>query len=221
MESRFTFMDTFRWFVFDFGMEMPYEPPFFSDFDYVRELFTQKALPKGRTVIIAPYANSAKMLPPWFWEKLTRSLSQMGYKVCVNINSKTEINPFTDIEEISFSYKESVAVLEYAGFFIALRSGLCDIVSSAKCKKIILYPEPAAVFDYLTHRCDMEFSSLRRMGLSDDAIEIESPLIQDWKNFEDAGADLDFAHKHYNALIGRILAEFEPGSEDGREYAGV
>jgi hypothetical protein len=53
--------------------------------------------------------------------------------------------------------------------FIGVRSGLCDIISSAKCTKIILY-EKEGLF-YKSSQYD--YFSLAKMGLCDDAIEIE------------------------------------------------
>ena len=33
------------------------------------------------------------------------------------------------------------SAVEQAGLFIGIRSGLCDVVRTAKCKKIALYPD--------------------------------------------------------------------------------
>ncbi len=55
-------------------------------------------------------------------------------------------------------------MLEYAGAFLALRSGLCDIISQAQCKKVVIYESGFNAARY-------EYFSLNKMGLSTDAVE--------------------------------------------------
>ena len=74
---------------------------------------------------------------------------------------------------MTFSLKESVAVLEYAGMLVAMRCGFCDVTSSADCKKVLLYPKRLFPIDYENHRPDMDFGSLKNMGLDEDAVELE------------------------------------------------
>ena len=50
---------------------------------------------------------------------------------------------------------------------IGLRSGLCDVIASAKAKKIILYPDRFYGPDSF-----LNFFSLNRMELCDDAEEL-------------------------------------------------
>ena len=54
-------------------------------------------------------------------------------------NSKEQI-----IRDAKFSYIPLDAVIpfvEEAGRLIAVRSGMADLISSAKCKKVIIYPD--------------------------------------------------------------------------------
>ena len=85
-------------------------------------------------------------------------------------------------------------------FFIGIRSGLCDIISSAKCKKVIIYPRQQREIDYSEHRTEKEFSGLGIMGLvKDDAglKEIDTPLI---RNITDENTLLDGTEKYFDEL---------------------
>ncbi len=44
------------------------------------------------------------------------------------------------------------STVEYAGTFIGIRSGLCDVIRTANCKKIALYPD----YQY----CDTKWKSI-------------------------------------------------------------
>lgn len=88
---------------------------------------------------------------------------------------------------LKFPVEASVPYLEYAGGFIGMRSGLCDVISSAACRKLLLYPkEDLTTIDYDRHRADKEFGGLQAMGLTDQVIELEydmSDSSQDWHRF--------------------------------------
>ena len=101
------------------------------------KLFNELKLKKGHTVLIAPNANSIKEIPIEFWNALISQLLSKDIMVvinggefhhdhCVNVNMNlSEVIPFVNL----------------AGYFISIRSGLCDLVLSAKCTKIIIYPD--------------------------------------------------------------------------------
>jgi len=61
---------------------------------------------------------------------------------------------------------EAISIVEAAGIFIGLRSGLCDVISSAKAEKIIIYPD--RVYQGGKY---IDFYSLKNMGLSEEAEE--------------------------------------------------
>ena len=103
-------------------------------------------------------------------------------------------------------------LLEYAGYFIGLRSGFCDIVSSAKCRKVVIYPAKTARADYSEHRTEIEFCGLKRMHLveeEDDTLtEIDTPLV---RNITDARQELSGEEREYEQmeLIRKVLDCFE------------
>ncbi len=59
--------------------------------------------------------------------------------------------------------------LNAAGFFVGVRSGLCDVISTSRCKKIILYEKEGYFY-----RCSpYDYFSLEKMRLCQDAVEFE------------------------------------------------
>ena len=125
-------------------------------------LFKQYGLEKDRTVILAPYANTTRLIEEKYWMKVADRLRQKGYLVCTNVaGSEKSIG---DTVGINIPYRLLMDFLEKAGAIIALRSGLCDIISGSNAKKLILYP-PGRSFINSTY---YEYFSLEKMGVSDD-----------------------------------------------------
>ncbi len=132
---------------------------------YAKMLFERKGLRKGKTVILSPYAGSfISEMGMNDWMDLAEGLRKKGFHVCTNCDGKTE-KPIEGTTPVFFPYYEAVSVVEYAGGFIALRSGLCDVVSSAKCRMVVLYENGFNASRY-------RFFSLERMGLNKDVKEM-------------------------------------------------
>ncbi|NRT73706.1 ADP-heptose--LPS heptosyltransferase [Clostridium beijerinckii] len=127
---------------------------------YIEDLFEKNSLVRGKTVIISPYANTIVRLEDGFWEKIVEKLNEKGFKVCTNSIGEEE-PPIVGSIPLNFPLEDAVSVVEYAGTFIGIRSGFCDLISSSKAKKIVLYPNENSFF-----------FSIKDMGLSDDIIEI-------------------------------------------------
>lgn len=146
--------------------EFPYDP------EEIDAIFKENNLVPGRTVLMAPYAGA----PEWniyfpFFEELAKSFKAAGYCVCTNTTGSNMEPPIVGTKPILVPYGLARAFCEEAGFFIGLRSGLCDIISGASnCKKVILYPaEKPTSFEHSW----MDFFSLNKMKLCEDAIEFE------------------------------------------------
>lgn len=144
--------------------------------NYACELFHNLGLKKEKTVIIAPYAGSfVSSVSRELWKKIAEKLKVRGYDVCTNGYGENE-PAIEGTMLIQFPYNEVVNVLEYAGNFISIRSGLCDIASSSKCKMLIIYENGFNASDY-------EYFSLKKMMLKDDVREIifenETKLLYD------------------------------------------
>ncbi len=96
-------------------------------------------IPKNKAVIFSPYAKSVVALPANIWDDAVKYYTSIGYKCYTNVVGN-EV-PLDGTEAISPSVFEIKSVVERAGIFIGIRSGLCDVVREAKAKKVALYPD--------------------------------------------------------------------------------
>lgn len=103
-------------------------------------IFRENNLRVGRTVLLSPYANTTHGITDDAWIKLARDLTEEGYDVCTNVSGKDE-KEIEGTRAVFIPYSMLIDFLDRAGGFVGLRSGLCDIVSGSKAKKIVLYPE--------------------------------------------------------------------------------
>lgn len=147
--------------------------PSFKTDGELKERFEKKQLIPGKTVILAPYSSSIKYVPFSMWEDLAVLLKKKGYTVATNCVAKKEY-PIAGTVALEFSYDVSIGYLEYAGYFIGIRSGICDIISTAKCKKIILYPywDSSLPWKGIPGKT-LSFYGLNNNGYCDDEIQIE------------------------------------------------
>jgi hypothetical protein len=105
-----------------------------------RESFENIAkIPKAKSVIISPYAKSVVGMPNAFWEKICKEYKEKGFHVYTNIVG--DELPIDGTLPLSLSIKQIIPVVEHAGTFIGIRSGLCDILHTAKCHKTVVFPD--------------------------------------------------------------------------------
>ncbi len=97
------------------------------------------SIPEGKSVIFSPYAKSVPKLDENIWKGAIALYSSLGYKCFTNVIGN-EI-PLKNTEGISPTILEMIPIVERAGIFIGIRSGLCDIIREANAKKIALYPD--------------------------------------------------------------------------------
>ena len=97
------------------------------------------AIPKGKSVIFSPYAKSVPALDSKVWAEAVDFYTKAGYKCYTNVVGDEA--PLEETEAISPSILELRSVVEQAGTFVGIRSGLCDVLREAKAKKIALYPD--------------------------------------------------------------------------------
>lgn len=146
--------------VFD-GLELEISSPLYRSSCGFSHNFN--ILPE-KTVILAPCSYTLPNLPIAFWKKLAGKLLAEGYRVYFNLSDK-ESNLY-DIPSINLSYTEILNFVEQCGFFIGVRSGLCDVIAFAQCYKIALY----------SNQCDQNqrnFFNLNRLWKHSNFIEIE------------------------------------------------
>lgn len=209
LTDRFNFIDSYYWFLFDLDREKT--EPTQAHFEQlsperIQQLETA-GFQKGKTVVISPFAYCVRCLPHLFWELLGKDLQNRGYTVLFMVDPVHEKNEF-GFPRVFFKYAESVPVLEYAGHFIGLRSGFCDIISSAVCQKVILYPTKPKLFDGGAYRADVMFSGLKEMELSEDAAEIVVPFARNIGDFEPEEENLTLRFAEEYRLIEQILRNF-------------
>jgi len=163
------FEKMFRYFVFGFGNEVPHERPRYKDYSKeIDSIFMRHGLKKGRTVVLSPHSNTLFDLPEDVWKAIVDYCRQHGYTVCTNCAGKSE-KPIKGTEAVFFPLTQAIGFMNFAGYFIGVRSGLCDIISSSSCKKIVLYER-----DGFFYKCSpFDYFSLRKMGLCDDILELE------------------------------------------------
>lgn len=146
-------------------------PVWDTEFDIQRFCKINK-LQQGRTVVLSPKANTfSENLTSGQWELIAEKLLQAGYSVCTNLGAPDD-QPVHGTVGVFLPYKQLVPFLDFAGAFIAIRSGFCDIASFSSCKKIILYQPircgAASVYDLF---------SIEKIGLCLDVIEIELDML--------------------------------------------
>jgi hypothetical protein len=96
-------------------------------------------LAPGRTVLLAPYAKSVLPVAPSFWEDTAELYASEGYAVATLVHGDEDAVPGTEALEVEIA--DLLVVAERAGTFIALRSGLCDVVHAARARKVHVSPD--------------------------------------------------------------------------------
>ena len=105
---------------------------------------------EGKAVILSPYAKSVTALPCEIWNDIVADYLEKGYQVFTNVCG--DERPLARTEALVAELCEMKSILEIAGTFIGIRSGLCDVISTVNCKKIALYPD----YNY----CDTKWKSI-------------------------------------------------------------
>lgn len=104
-----------------------------------RHFDAEGILDEGRAVILSPHAKSVTALPEPFWDKVVQACKAKGFQVLTNVNAGEK--PLSGTQAISPDISELKSAVEQAGMFIGIRSGLCDVLQTASCRKIALYPD--------------------------------------------------------------------------------
>ena len=147
---------------------IPRKPEFLANDSKCSIYFEENHLIPGRTVILAPYSISSKDTPMDMWRHLASKLVYMGYTVCTNCSRKEDAIPYTT--PVFFDFLDSQIFLEKAGYFVGWRSGLCDIISSINCKKVILYPHETV---FCQRGRAISYTGVNELGLCNDAVQFE------------------------------------------------
>jgi hypothetical protein len=129
-----SFIDYYRCAVYGLPMEtppvLPGKPAPFEN---------HVNIPKGKSVILSPYAKSVVELPTGFWEKIAADYSAEGYTVFTNVANDEQ--PVKETIPLKIPISQMPAAAEHAGTFIGIRNGLCDVLYNVDCRKIVVYPD--------------------------------------------------------------------------------
>jgi hypothetical protein len=153
----------------------PTVPP--SAYDEALRRFRHQGLPAGRTVLLAPAAASIKTHPQAFWQALVRDLRKAGWTVAMN--TPVAADPLEGTVPLAFPLREAIPMAELAGWVVSSRSGLCDLLSTARCRLTVVYPRTDSPWSPL------QAFSLVGMGLSTEAEEFEFPVA---RGYDEASA---------------------------------
>ncbi len=187
-----SFAEMFLYDVFEFESRPKITLPMQDEIDSVREAFNIAGLEEGKSVIIAPYAGSfISDISEQVWAKIVKTLQNKGFNVYTNCSNDQE-KPIEGSTKVFFSYCQAIPFVELAGYFIGIRSGLCDVISSAKCRKVILYEDAfnATRISYFGLKkmglCETDIAELDYSGWDDERIvsEIVEKLVGKQSNKE-------------------------------------
>lgn len=158
------FMDLYRDFVF--GGEV-------FDLPTPQWESCERFVDSDKKVLLAPAANSIAEGPAdSFWCRLAGELKRLGYEVYTNAVDGEK--PVEGTKSVFIPYKKLASFLDKNTIFIGYRSGLCDLAASLECKKIIIYPNSSwPLHDGLGIGSTLDIFSLNKMGICEDAMEIE------------------------------------------------
>ncbi len=112
-------------------------------------------IPKGKSVILSPYAKSVTALSNNVWEQIVEYYIERGYKCFTNVAGDEK--PLPGTLPVSPKLAQVQPLAEHAGTFIGIRSGLCDVLRYAACKKTALYPD----YNY----CDTKWKAIDMYAL--------------------------------------------------------
>lgn len=129
-----SFSDYYKFAVFGLdNSALPVIPQNFAPFENTAEI------PRNSSVILAPFAKSVVGLPGDFWEKIAADYASRGFSVYTNIAGGE--TPIRGTVSLTIPLKQIVPAAEFAGTFVGVRSGLCDLLTSANCNKFVVFPD--------------------------------------------------------------------------------
>lgn len=132
----------------------------------VSDLFEENGLVVGRTLVLAPYANSMGELPNIFWIELANIFMHYGFSVCTNVVGREKEIPGTVPLRCEIGdFKE---VVRRAGYTVFSRCGLNDIISDVRANKIAIYREKK-VFGSFSF---FELNDMRKGSIDNEVVQL-------------------------------------------------
>lgn len=127
--------------VFKYALHLPLDSslsrPKVADYNIEKanSFWQSTGLPTGKTAVLAPNAQTVPMLPNDFWSRIAKALNERGWTVCTNSLDGSSIEGTCPLK---FDLGMAIPICEKAGLVVSLRSGFCDLISTASCRLIVL-----------------------------------------------------------------------------------
>lgn len=98
-----------------------------------------------KNIVLAPYEKSISLmgepvLPDLFWEKTAAALKEKGYDVYTNCRNDGRETAVKGTKMLNVPVSQMLETMAHADGFIAVRSGLADLLCDVPVRQIILYP---------------------------------------------------------------------------------
>lgn len=163
--KRINMADAYRCVMFDIQDKTVVYPLLKGNSERINSFFDSTEIDRGNTVIISPYANTVIGYPMKFWEEIANALLQEGFSVFTNVVGSEKEIPGT--KRATFIIEDAEAIVNQAGYFLALRSGLCDVISNSTAYKCFIYP-----YYYIFNSSVYDFCSFKKMRIGTNYSEI-------------------------------------------------
>lgn len=112
--------------------------PIEDDDETLQEIIRSNAIVKGKSVLLIPYARSAKMMNNRNWEKLANTIRAQGYEVYTNVKNDSD-TIIEGTKAICVPLKYIIAVVNYMGSAVSIRCGLTDLLAVGDCDCETIY----------------------------------------------------------------------------------
>ena len=158
-------LNAIKYQYFSFGDSLKLERPALMAENDICKKYSSLGYPRKKTVLLSPYANSfssALIEKTDFWQQLAGVLKKEGFVPVTNVSNSEKAIAGTDA--LFVPYEELPAFLDFAGYLIAIRSGLCDISGLAEDSLLIhIYERGSGI--------QPEIWSLNKMGININTID--------------------------------------------------
>lgn len=105
------------------------------------QLLTENGFSPGRTVMLSIEARTTPTdgVDTTFWISLAQELQGLGLEVLVNAGPTTKIPD--GLKSLCLPLVALRPVVQSAGFFCSVRSGMSDLLCDVRCPQVVVYPE--------------------------------------------------------------------------------
>ncbi len=133
-------------------------------------LLTEQNFAPGRTVVLSIEARTTPTdgVDAKFWTALAVELQARGLEVLVNAGPATVVP--AGLRSLGLPLAALRAVVQSAGFFCSVRSGLSDLLCDVRCPQVVVYPDVRYWAGPL-----LEGTTFSRFGLTKVPHEVRMP----------------------------------------------